>query len=46
MTLADGTTLWLGDMPMLDQSKAIPYTSDPCFSFAYGGKPSSELLAT
>jgi alpha-galactosidase len=46
VTLADGTTLWLGDMPMLDQSKAIAYTADPFFSFTYGGKPSSELLKT
>ena len=43
VTLADGSVLWLGDMPLIGFQRG-PYTSDPPFSFTYGGQPSSELL--
>lgn len=43
VTLADGSALWLGDLP-ISGLKAGDYTPDPIMSFVYGGKPSSELL--
>jgi alpha-galactosidase len=45
VTLEDGTTTWLGDLPIQDSWRS-PYTSAPFFSFVYGGRPSSELLAS
>ncbi len=45
VTLAGGETLWLGDMPIIAQGRQ-PYSTDPPFSFAYGGKPSGELLTS
>ena len=42
--LADGTLLWLGDLP-LDVRRG-PYTAEPPFSFVYGGKPSANFLDT
>jgi alpha-galactosidase len=42
--LQDGTTLWLGDLPLGVSAEAFN-TSLP-FSFTYDGKSSSELLAT
>jgi alpha-galactosidase len=42
VTLADGTTLWLGDLPV--GSPASSVTALPPFSFTYGGKSSIELL--
>ncbi|MBN2293985.1 MAG: alpha-galactosidase [Pirellulales bacterium] len=45
VVLADGKSIWLGDLPLHEQHKA-PYTVVPPFSFNYGGKPSSELLKT
>jgi NPCBM/NEW2 domain-containing protein len=42
--LDNGERLWLGDLPILTGARA-PYTADPPFSFAYGGRPSAELLA-
>ena len=41
--LADGQTVWLGDLPLVDSS-AAPYTTAPPFSFVYDGRPSRELL--
>ena len=43
VVLADGSTLWLGDMAIHDRSRP-PYTAEPPFSFSYDGRPSSELL--
>lgn len=44
-TLADGKTVWLGDLPLLEHWIG-QYTSEPPFSFRYAGRPSSELLKT
>ncbi len=44
VTLADGSAVWLGDLP-IGLSRA-PYTVAPPFSFRYGDRPSSELLKT
>jgi len=41
--LEDGSEIWLGDMQQLGVQRT-PYSSDPFFSFAYGGRSSSELL--
>ncbi len=41
--LADGSTLWLSDLPIRQPRTA--YTADPPFSFALDGRPSSDLLA-
>jgi alpha-galactosidase len=43
VTLEDGRTLWLGDLPIGAPAGAI--TTSPPFSFTYGGKSSTELLA-
>jgi alpha-galactosidase len=43
--LADGKTVWLGDLPILENQEGL-FTADPPFSFTYDGKPSSELLGT
>ncbi len=43
VTLADGRTLWLGELPIADPARK-PCTSEPPFSFTFGGKPSAELL--
>ena len=43
VVLANGETLWLGDLPLIDTS-VPPYSLDPPFSFVYDGTPSSELL--
>lgn len=45
ITLADGKTIWLADLPMAG-GPAIADPIAPPFSFVYGGKPSSELLKT
>lgn len=45
VTLADGKTVWLGELPLLDAARKPP-TTEPPFSFTYAGRPSSELLAT
>jgi len=44
VVLADGKTMRLDEMPMVGLQRG-PYTTDPPFSFTYGGKPSAELLA-
>ena len=43
--LADGKTLWLGDLPILDDQLGL-FSADPPFSFTYNGKPSAEFLGT
>ena len=43
VTLADGSVVWLGDLP-LSGMQPSGYTPDPFFSFIYGGRPSGELL--
>jgi len=45
VTLEDGSTVWLGDLP-LGQAHKGPYTTDPFFAFTYEGKPSAEFLAS
>ena len=42
VVLADGKTVWLGDLPVTDFRK-MPRVGPP-FSFSYGGTPSSLLL--
>jgi alpha-galactosidase len=44
--LADGNTVWLGDLPIsgIYGAYARTYGTEPFFSFTYDGKPSSELL--
>ena len=41
--LADGRTVWLGDLPLLDLRRG-PHTTEPPFSFTCGGQPSARLL--
>lgn len=43
VTLADGSTLWLADLP-IKKSAIELLTTDLPFSFNYDGQPSSELL--
>ena len=43
--LEDGTTLWLGDLPLQGQAR-LPYTAEPFFSFTYDGRPSAEFLSS
>ena len=43
VVLADGQTIWLGDMFMEHEHRAR-YTTEPPFSFTYGDTESSELL--
>ena len=40
--LNDGTTVWLGDLPFVED--ALSTSADPPFSFVYGGTPSTLLL--
>ena len=40
--LADGRTVWLGDLPII--AGPPTYTTGPFFSFTYGGQPSAKLL--
>jgi alpha-galactosidase len=46
VTLADGRTVWVGDLPIIEGQKETGYSSDLPFSFQYGDKPFSELLST
>ncbi len=41
-TLADGKQVRLGELPVRDVRRAV--TTDPPFSFVYGGRPFSELV--
>ncbi len=43
VALADGSELWLGEMPIVDEQER-GFTTDPFFSFVYDGKHSSDLL--
>jgi len=43
VVLGDGRELWLGDLPLIGKPRA-PYSTQPPFSFKYGGRPSSEFL--
>jgi alpha-galactosidase len=43
--LADGKTVWLGDLPILEDQEGL-FTADPPFSFTYNGRPSAEFLGT
>lgn len=43
VVLADGKSLWLGEMPVFG-AETRPYSTEPLFSFVYGGKPSAEFL--
>jgi len=42
VTLADGSTVWLADLPI--GPLPAPESVEPPFSFRYGDRPSSELL--
>lgn len=42
--LADGKTVWLGDLPVLEDQAGL-FSTDPPFSFTYDGKPSADFLA-
>jgi len=44
VTLRNGRTIWLGELPITAQRAA--YTTDPPFSFNYGGRSSADLLGT
>ncbi|NUM56271.1 MAG: NPCBM/NEW2 domain-containing protein [Candidatus Hydrogenedentes bacterium] len=43
VTLIDGSDVWLGDLPIEGAGRA-PYSTDPFFSFVYGGVPSHESM--
>jgi alpha-galactosidase len=43
--LADGSTVWLGDLP-ISEGPCRQFAAEPPFSFTYGGRPSAELLKT
>jgi alpha-galactosidase len=43
IALQDGSELWLADLP-LREGERVPYSTEPPFSFVYGGKASAELL--
>ncbi|MBN2292741.1 MAG: NPCBM/NEW2 domain-containing protein [Pirellulales bacterium] len=45
VTLADGSDVWLGDLPLCDNRKR-DYSAEPFFSFNYDGKPSSQFLSS
>jgi len=42
--LEDGTELWLADLPLRQGDARRGFTTEPPFSFQYGGKPSRDLL--
>ena len=44
VVLENGSSLWLGDLPLEAVSKE-PYSTRPFFSFEYGGKSSNTFLA-
>jgi alpha-galactosidase len=45
VVLADGRTVWLGDLPVI-ASRDLTFAREVPFSFVYDGKPSAKLLAT
>ena len=44
VVLADGSTVWLGELPILDEQAG--FSTEPPFSFICGGKLSAELLTS
>lgn len=44
VTLTDGRSLWLGDLPIIEGQTAPEISNDLPFSFTYGGQPSATLL--
>ncbi len=44
VVLANGDTMWLGELPLFDYRES--YSTEVPFSFSYDDKPSAELLAT
>ncbi len=44
VTLENGKTLWLGDLPIAPLNRS--FSTAPPFSFIYAGKPSGEFLKT
>jgi alpha-galactosidase len=45
VVLTDGRELWLGDLPLFSKPRE-PYSTEPPFSFKYGGHASSEFLGS
>ena len=43
LALKDGSELWLADLPLREGERA-PYSTEPPFSFLYGGRASAELV--
>jgi len=43
VTLADGSEVWLGDLPFADEAEQR-FSTDPPFSFNYDGKPSTDFI--
>ena len=43
--LEDGASVWVGDLP-LSGGQIDRYTTEPFIAFTYGGRPSSEFLAS
>lgn len=43
VTLSNGETFWLGDLPIVSDG-ARAYSTEPPFSFVYDGRPSADLL--
>ncbi|MCL5097445.1 MAG: alpha-galactosidase [Candidatus Omnitrophica bacterium] len=41
--LADGGSVWLGDLPILGQGRG-PYTAEPAFSFKYDNRASQDFM--
>ncbi len=44
VTLQNGSSLWLADLPLKDGGGRAPYSTEPAFSFKYDGKSSADLL--
>ena len=44
VVLADGKTVWLGDLPIVG-AECDAYTNEPVCSFTYNGVPSAEFLS-
>ncbi|MBQ2684477.1 MAG: NPCBM/NEW2 domain-containing protein [Thermoguttaceae bacterium] len=44
VTLDDGRTLWLDEIPLMQNGETDTYSPDFPFSFVYGGKPSRAFL--
>ena len=45
VVLADGRVFWLGDLPILGPRRGL-YTTEPPFSFTYGGQPAARAMRT